>query len=134
MPRIRDSANQPRSLPWRILICLALAAFLLRAVVPNGFMAAPSASNFTLALCSAAGSLNITLDVPEQSDDKHVPADTCAFGALAAHVVLPETILAPVLSAAQARTVPDIAVYHAAPALPPLGPPLGSRAPPSLSA
>lgn len=134
MPSTRVTANQPRGLSWRILICLALAVFALRAAIPHGFMAAPATSHVMLTLCSGAGTFSVPLEVPGQSDGKHLAADTCAFGALSVHVVLPGTDPTPVLSAQQAYVAPDVAVYRAAPALPPLGPPLGSRAPPSLSA
>ncbi|EHK66744.1 hypothetical protein KYC_08925 [Achromobacter arsenitoxydans SY8] len=116
-----------------MLICLALAAFVLRAVIPNGYMAAPSTTSLMLTLCEAGGAMNVSFDLPGQSDAKHAPADACAFGALAAHAILPEAGLTPVLAAQAAYDAPRVPVYRAAPALPPLGPPLGSRAPPSLS-
>lgn len=134
MPGLRYPAIKPRGLPWRILICLALAAFMLRAVIPNGFMAAPSTTSLMLTLCEAGGTMNVSFDLPGQSDAKHAPADACAFGALAAHAILPEAALAPALAAHAAYDAPRVAVHRAAPPLPPLGPPLGSRAPPSLPA
>jgi len=135
MPNFRRLANQPRGLSWRILICLALAVFILRAAIPHGFMAAPASSHVMLTLCSAAGPVSVPLEVPGQSDGtngKHLAAETCAFGALSAHGVLPDTHMAPSLSAQQAYVASVVPVYRAVPALPPLGPPLGSRARPDF--
>lgn len=129
----RDSAFQPRGLPWRLLVCLAMAAFVLRAFIPTGYMAGPSTTSLMLTLCEAGGTMNVTFDLPAEPDAKHGAADACAFGALAAHAILPDTGLAPVLSARAAYAAPDTPVYRATPPLPALGPPLGSRAPPSLS-
>ncbi len=134
MPSIRDSANKPRGLPWRILICLALAMFVLRAAIPNGYMAAPSTTSLMLTLCEAGGAMNISFDLPGKSESPHAPSDACAFGALAGHAILPQASLTPVMVAQAAFAAPRIPVYHAAPALPPVSPPLGSRAPPSLYA
>ena len=133
MPITRDSALKPRGLPWRYLVCLAMAAFVLRALIPTGFMAGPSTTSLMLTLCEAGGAVNVTFDLPAQQDSKHAASDACAFGALAAHAILPQTGLAPVLSAQAAYAAPVVAVYRATPPLPALGPPLGSRAPPSLS-
>ena len=133
MPTHRDSALKPRGLPWRFLVCLAMAAFVLRAVIPAGFMAGPSTTSLMLTLCEAGGTMNVTFDLPAEQDAKHVAGDACAFGALAAHAILPQTGLAPVLSASAAYAAPEIPAYRATPPLPALGPPLGSRAPPSLS-
>lgn len=110
-----------------------MAAFVLRAAIPTGFMPAPSTTSLMLSLCEAGGAVNVTFDLPAKQDSKHVAGDACAFGALAAHAILPEAAAAPVLSAQAAYAVPGVAVYRATPALPPLGPPLGSRAPPSRS-
>jgi len=129
----RDSAIKPRGLPWRLLVCLAMAAFVLRAFIPDGFMAGRSTTSLMLTLCDAGVALNVTFDLPSQPDSKHAASDACVFGALAAHAILPETGLAPVLSAQAAYAAPASAVHRAAPPLPALGPPLGPRAPPSLS-
>ncbi|MDH0090711.1 DUF2946 domain-containing protein [Achromobacter mucicolens] len=129
----RDSAQQPRGLPWRFLVCLAMAAFVLRALIPSGFMAAPSTSSLMLSLCEAGGAISVTFDLPPEPTSKHAASDACAFGALAAHAILPETALAPVLTAQAAYAASAIPVHRASPPLPALGPPLGSRAPPSLS-
>ncbi len=117
------------SLPWRILICLAVCALALRAAIPGGFMAAPSSSPLALALCTAAGPGIVKLDLPGKAGDVHA-ADHCVFGAVASHAVLPDAGLAPRLGARPAHAAPARAAYRAAPALPPLGPPLGPRAPP----
>lgn len=133
MPTHRDSAQKPRGLPWRFLVCLAMAAFVLRALIPSGFMAAPSTTSLMLSLCDAGGAINVTFDLPEEPKSEHAASDACAFGALAAHAILPETGLAPVLTAQAAYAASAIPVHRATPPLPALGPPLGSRAPPSLS-
>ena len=110
-----------------------MAAFVLRAFIPTGYMAGPSTTSLMLTLCEAGGTMNVTFDLPAGQDSKHVAGEACAFGTLAAHAILPETGLAPVLSAQAAYAAPVVAVYRTTPPLPPLGPPLGSRAPPSLS-
>lgn len=110
-----------------------MVAFVLRAVIPNGFMAAPSTTSLMLTLCEAGGAINVTFDLPAEQSPKHVAGEACAFGALAGHAILPETGLAPVLSASAAYAAPEMPVHRATPPLPALGPPLGSRAPPSRS-
>lgn len=138
MTKHRESAH--RSLPWQILICLAVAAFLLRAAIPNGYMAASAGSSFTLALCHGGQAISITLSLPSKADG-HQNGDTvlkhehCIFSLLAAQAVLPDTGLAPVISAAAVRAAILLPARRALPALTAQGPPLGSRAPPvSLSA
>lgn len=66
---------------------------MLRAVIPNGFMA-PSTTSLMLTLCEAGETMKVPFDLPGQSDAKHAPADACAVGTLAAHAILPQAALA----------------------------------------
>ncbi len=123
---------------WRAnIVRVVLAAFLLRALIPAGFMpdfGAASRGVFQVVICSANGLEHLTLDVngkpvhEQKSSHQHQP---CAFSGLAA-VALPD------LAAAQAPA-PDHRVIGliacCAIGLPPAraGPPLGSRGPPQIS-
>ncbi|OZI40484.1 hypothetical protein CEG14_01575 [Bordetella genomosp. 1] len=134
MPKPRCPSREHGSLTWRILVCLALCAFLLRAAVPAGFMAAPAASHVMLALCDGAGPMRITLEKPgTPANDTHAAAQHCVFGSVAAHAVLPLAGLAPVPGALVAFSVLPLPPQRALPALPAQGPPLGPRAPPALA-
>jgi len=115
-----------------------LAALLLRALVPHGYMPDLSASAdgvIKFVICSAAGAKVVTLN-PDgtTSEDKGTPGhmgEPCAFAA-SSHLPLPEI--------ASVEIAPPEFVALAGPALahdilPPAraGPPLGSRGPPLLS-
>ncbi|MEJ2896049.1 hypothetical protein [Bordetella avium] len=126
------TANHRGNRSWQILICLAMAAFLLRALIPNGFMAAPS--HALLTLCSGAGTVFVELETPGKPGNPAMDAKTCAFGTLPAQAILPPTGLMPSPSAAQAHKAPVLPAYRASLAGPPPGPPLGSRAPPATRA
>lgn len=90
-----------------------MAAFVLRALIPSGFMAAPSTTSLMLSLCEAGGAISVTFDLPAEPKSKHAASDACAFGALAAHAILPETGLAPVLTAQAAYAAPETPVHRA---------------------
>lgn len=131
MRELRNQAVDLSSQSRRVFICLMAVVLLFRVLIPAGFIPTSSASSFMLTLCAGGGTVPVTFDLPAKpAGDTHLPSDTCAFGTLAAHVVLPEAALVPVLTAVLAFTTPAVPTYHPAPALPPLGPPLGSRAPP----
>lgn len=123
---------------WRAnIVRVVLAAFLLRALIPAGFMpdfGAASRGVFQVVICSANGLEHLTLDVngkpvhEQKSSHQHQP---CAFSGLAA-VALPD-LAAGQVNAPDHRVIGLIA-YRAI-GLPPAraGPPLGSRGPPQIS-
>lgn len=118
-------------------IRLLLVAFVLRALIPIGFMADFSnAANgvVKIVICSASGSKMLTLD----ADGKPAPIENvsqhdvpCAFSGLA-------TLALPTLDAVQIVAPVfqnKVLAPHLAVVLPPTraGPVLGSRGPPQLS-
>jgi hypothetical protein len=111
----------------RLFAHLVLALFTLRALVPAGYMpdlGALGGGTFEIVLCTAHGG-----DAP--AVPQKPPRDDCPFG-----MALAKNFVAPSAPALPARIESADAVA-AAPALaellpPPVGPPLGSRAPPVL--
>ena len=124
------------TIAWRILLCLTLLAMAWRAALPAGFMpdaAAAREGRLVLTLCTGSGiPATVLLDLNGNADgastDGAAGAD-CPFCLLASPGLPPDTDTAIAAYDAPARVLPP-AVYRAAPALPALGPPLGSRAPP----
>ena len=123
---------------WRgRLIRLFLMAFVLRALIPAGFMpdfSTASSGVFKVVVCTASGNKTVTIDaagktVPgEQATHQDQP---CAFtGIFAAALPVPETDALGAPEFAVSSNFPLLAVT-----LPPsrAGPPLGSRGPPQLS-
>lgn len=119
------------------ILRVVLAAFLLRALIPAGFMpdfGAASRGVFQVVICSANGLEHLTLDVngkpvhEQKSSHQHQP---CAFSGLAA-VALPD--LAVAQAPAPDHRIVGMQTYDAT-GLPPAraGPPLGSRGPPQIS-
>ncbi|MFD4841320.1 DUF2946 family protein [Achromobacter sp. NPDC058515] len=141
MPSLTRLLHARRALRARGVLWLALLALALRALVPAGYMPDARAlhdGRLEVTFCSAAGDLS-TLSValsPEGGGKAgHDAADTgaqCPFGLLAHVAPAPAPALAPILvSAGRRTTLPP--VYRALPPQPAQGPPLGSRAPPSLA-
>ena len=130
-----------RSYPpiWHVAFCLMLLAFVGRAVIPVGFMPDTGAlrdGRVLITFCSASGGTLATLNLSDKSDhgsgtDTATVAD-CPFGLLAAQAVLPTLNAAVILAAAFRRDLPAPFYTSPRPPLPAQGPPLGSRAPPSL--
>lgn len=123
---------------WRgRLIRLFLMAFVLRALIPAGFMpdfSNASAGIFKVVVCTGYGSKTVTIDAAgktmpgEQAPHDDLP---CAFtGIFAATLPVPEADALGAHEFAVSLIVPRLAVT-----LPPsrAGPPLGSRGPPQLS-
>lgn len=123
---------------WQVLFCLTLVSFLCRSVIPMGYMPDFSGGRdgkLAITFCTTGGDIStllLNLDQPEQSSsDEHASSLDCPFGLLVSQAVMPGQDT-PVL----ARTVshrPAVLLHRnqALPPLPALGPPLGSRAPPS---
>lgn len=116
---------------------LLLIAFIVRALVPAGYMpdfSAAAKGVFKVVVCSAMGAKSISFDadgkpVPNQQADH--PDQPCAFTGMAS-LALPSSDATPVVMRALQRS---ISIPHLAVQLPPsrAGPPLGSRGPPQIS-
>ncbi|HLU04179.1 MAG TPA: DUF2946 family protein [Advenella sp.] len=124
---------------WQLLLCLTVLAFVCRSVIPSGYMPALSGDNgrtVVLTLCTAnGGNETLQLSIPKQSPDapsQDHAGQECPFGLVISHGILPipDSPVMPV-TVWQQRLAPFIGHNQALPPLPALGPPLGSRAPPS---
>lgn len=122
---------------WQLLFCLALLAYVCRAIVPAGYMPTRSAQDngFAITFCTAGNSANtLWIDLVGQDgqadSDTHQNQQDCPFGIAASPALLP-TLDAPVLiSLITYRRVLLAESNQTRPPLPAQGPPLGSRAPP----
>lgn len=123
----------PRS-SWYSLLCLAMVAFVLRALVPAGFMphaAALAEGRFEVTFCTAGGEL-ATLSIPvAATDDPAHRMPECPYGLLASQALTEPPPSALPVQALPAFGVSRHSLHASLPPLPPHGPPLGSRAPPS---
>lgn len=124
---------------WQIFVCLAVIAFVCRSVIPNGYMPALSGEKngtVILTLCSADGS-NRTLLLNLQNHSKKSPNDghasqECPFGLVMSHGILPLQDVPALVAMVQRDHIKRVPERNLAlPPLPALGPPLGSRAPPT---
>lgn len=124
---------------WQSFFCLSVFAFLLRAFIPVGYMPDSSIERktpFAITLCSVGGPTFIQVNLDGQSQPSHPDSrfnpDTCPFGLNLAQELLPGQAVAP-LVVASFQTVVSVLRNQALPVMPAVGPPLGSRAPPSNS-
>jgi len=124
---------------WQIFFCLTLLSFLCRSVIPMGYMPDLSGGRggtFAVTLCTMAGDTDLLrIDVPDHSgkssSDDGIGGQDCPFGMVVSQALIPAQTT-PVLSGTLLRRpVPLSHDDTALPPLPALGPPLGSRAPPS---
>jgi hypothetical protein len=124
---------------WQLFLCLAVIAFVCRAVIPSGYMPVLSGDNgrtVVLTLCNANGdNETLLLSIPKQSNESPAQdhaGQECPFGLIISQGILP-ILGSPVMPVTvwQQRLAPFIEQNHALPPLPALGPPLGPRAPPS---
>lgn len=112
---------------------LVAAALLARALVPGGYMAAPSAGSITVTLCADASGtpkqVQVALgdhEVPgKDHQDKHSPCAFAGMAALADLAPLPEVPLPPPPAVAASFAVQAVAVGQGLAAPPPYqtGPP-----------
>ncbi|MGB6102957.1 MAG: DUF2946 family protein [Pusillimonas sp.] len=122
---------------WQILFCLAMVSLLYRSAIPAGYMPDFSGGGgFSITLCSVGGGPTVMpLDLADESG-KHASHDgvggqDCPFGLMASQAAMPgHDALALERTTSFHRVVAAIG-SQALPPLPALGPPLGSRAPPS---
>ena len=128
-----------RSVPFhaRHAACLwlVLALFVLKAIVPQGFMPATQQGGTLIQLCSAAGPIWVQGPAKQDQapDERHAAqAASCPVGAGLAAVSLPPS---PVLLAAAVSVMAHPLAARAPPradAGSPSSAPLGARAPPAL--
>ncbi|KAA0889324.1 DUF2946 family protein [Pusillimonas sp. ANT_WB101] len=119
-----------------VMLWLATVAFVCRAFMPLGYMPDTTAlrnGQLVLTLCTAGGgvsflSLNAADNDPQQDVSR---GDSCPYGMMSEQALMapgPDTLHIALPTAAKA--VFNIPVFATLPPMPPLGPPLGSRAPP----
>lgn len=123
---------------WQILFCLTFVAFLCRAVIPAGYMPdASSARDDKLAItfCTAGGGVSVLkLDLSaseDSSSDEHAGLHECPYGLVVSQAALLGQD-APVLAGMIVYRPLELPPGNLTQPLPSiLGPPFGSRAPPS---
>jgi hypothetical protein len=124
---------------WQVLFCLTLLSFLYRAVIPVGYMPDISGARdgkFSITLCAVDGGTNTLLmgfgGQPDQpSPDNHFDSQDCPFGIVVSQAVMPHQEPPALVRKVVHHPVSLPHRNQAQPPLPALGPPLGSRAPPS---
>ncbi len=126
-----------KSLAGRLTLCLVVLAMIYRGAIPLGYMLAPSSASpgkLMVTLCvTGGGMISVPMDAAGAGDDSDadgLSALECPFAPVAAQYVLPQALS---LAATRLLLSPSatFVAYRPAPALPPVGPPLGSRAPPA---
>lgn len=123
---------------WQMIFCLTVLSFVLRSMIPSGYMPDSSASRngtVALTLCSAGG-VNATILVDLQGKSKSAPSDDhnagqeCAFGVIASQGLMPASVAVLPAMMLLSQPLPARQRNLALPPMPAQGPPLGSRAPP----
>ncbi len=123
----------------QLLWCLAAIAFVCGSVIAGGYMPVLSGDNgrtVVLTLCNAdGGNETLLLSIPKQSEDspsQDHAGQACPFGLVVSQGILP-ILTSPAMPVTvwQQRLAPFVEHNRALPPQPALGPPLGSRAPPS---
>jgi hypothetical protein len=127
---------------WRNVARLIVALFLLRALIPAGFMPDLKAlgdGRLEITLCTVEGLKTVTVDESGQPLTDHSPSnskktsssDLCPFGSVLSHsLALPATASVGMPVALAISIIPSGQTLHLL--LPAQGPPLGSRAPPAI--
>ena len=126
---------------WRFIARAIVALFMIRAMIPVGFMPDLDAlqnGRIEIVLCSPDGLKTITVDAaghstadhPSSDPKQHAGHDVCPFGSVTSQLLaLPAALMASiVLHPALSDEAPSSDIRLLPPAH---GPPLGSRAPPS---
>lgn len=116
-----------------------MLSFLLRMAIPAGYMPDTSGGRdgaFAITICTAGGALDtLWVDLPESSgessSDDHFENQGCPFGCVFSQGVMPSQGSPGLMGAIADRPIHLSHRNQAQPKLPALGPPLGSRAPPS---
>lgn len=124
---------------WQILFCLTVIAFLCRSVIPMGYMPDLSGGRdgkLAITFCTAGGGtstmqLDLTGQPEQSSSDEHAGSQECPFGLVVSQAVMPSQVATVLIGTISHRPAVLLHRNHTLPPLPALGPPLGSRAPPS---
>lgn len=124
---------------WQVFLCLTVLAFLCRALVPMGYMpgsAGAEQGKLALTLCVPGGVQTVMVDLADPNTH-HSSQDQLQLAACPYALVVSQAMLPPAGELAPLGDVGEYAVARSSPALAPpptlpFGPPLGSRAPPSL--
>lgn len=123
----------------RAVVRVTLAVFILRALIPAGYMAdlsALSQGHIQISICTADGVRSITLDadgrVVDEGGSQPGAAEKCPFGAVLAKSAVPPPDLTAGLPAYSRLAGFPPPSDHFALKPPALGPPIGPRAPPHL--
>lgn len=126
----------------RALLWMLLLAITVRGLVPAGYMPDARAlekGRVELTFCTAAGTVSkISLSLTDDGSDASHHGDQtalgmeCPFGLLTHVTAAPPATAPPVALPVHAAPSIPFDVSRALPPLPAQGPPLGSRAPPSL--
>ena len=120
--RMRQTTPVQRQLLAALLFC----AFVMRIIVPAGYM--PAISGTFLTLCTAQGAIEVQVDYGKQAPAELKPAD-CIFAFFGGACPLPSLLPQPFVSITAATlsvglAVADLVVSRlAAPPPPALGPP-----------
>lgn len=121
---------------WQMGLKALLLAFLLRAMVPVGYMPvfffAGHAPALTITLCVKGLPDHVVQTLSLDTHDHHAEPQQldCAFGAATAHAHAPPPSAVSLPAQAPAFVVPLSRAAHAAHPRRSTGPPLGPRAPP----
>lgn len=124
---------------WRTIVRLTIVALLCRLVIPAGYMPGPAvdwSGKLLFTLCAVSGPVGpmLTELSGEPTDSPADPASAgmdCPFGILAAQAAAPGLAPPPGIMPPAAMAAVAPTAWRTLPPLPPYGPPLGSRAPPS---
>lgn len=125
---------------WQVLFCLAILSFLYRAVIPMGYMPDVSGGRdgkFSISLCTTGGGASALLmdwdgQSGQPSPGDHFDNQSCPFGIVVSQAVMPSQEPPALVGNVAHHPVSLPHRNQAQPPLPALGPPLGSRAPPSF--
>lgn len=138
MPNILQLPYKTSHQKARLAAYFLLLALVLRSFIPIGYMPASNtaASGFmTLTICNPEHgfyTIQVPIDAPNPTDAKTTFANECPYGLLAQQFFIgPPPILDPVIIR-QAVARPFSFKHSHSQALSIRGPPLGSRAPPSV--
>jgi len=127
-----------RMAAWQILFCLTVFSFLCRAFIPLGYMPDLSGERntpFAITLCSMGATVVMQVDLSGDavagSSEQNYSGENCPFGLSVAHKLMPGQEAPALAGLVSFLSFAPFVRSQALPPLPALGPPLGSRAPPS---
>ncbi len=124
---------------WQILFCLAILSFLCRSLVPAGYMPDRSGEQdgfFSVTLCAPGGTpstiwMSLTGQADPPQSNEHADIQKCPYALVLSQVALPSADMASLDAPVAHQPLLLVHRNQSLPPLPALGPPLGSRAPPT---